>query len=224
MLSEIRMLSLPLPFRMGLVNCYLISTTTGYILIDTGSSNARKALMEQLNNYGCDKNNLNLVILTHGDFDHTGNAAYLRSTLDSKLAMHQLDSGMVERGDMFENRKQSNFLIKSLIPLFTGFGRSERFSPDILLDDGFDLASYGLDATILSLPGHSAGSIGVFIRDGELFCGDLFENVKEPGLNSIMDDLKTAVISMARLDKLNIRQVFPGHGQPFNWDDIKKNV
>jgi glyoxylase-like metal-dependent hydrolase (beta-lactamase superfamily II) len=209
---------------MGLVNYYLIPTTTGCVLIDTGSSTARKALLEQLKNNGCDKDNLNLVILTHGDFDHTGNAAYLRSIFSSKLAMHQLDSGMVEYGDMFVNRKQPNFLVKSLIPLFTGFGRSERFIPDIFLDDGFDLAPYGLDARVLSLPGHSAGSIGILTKEGELLCGDLFENVKGPGLNSIMDDPKTAAISMARLEKLNIRQVFPGHGQPFNWDSIKKNV
>jgi hydroxyacylglutathione hydrolase len=222
--SGIRILSLPLPFRMGSVNCYLIPTTTGCVLIDTGSSTARKVLLEQLKNNGCDKNNLNLVILTHGDFDHTGNAAYLRSELDSKLAMHQLDSGMVERGDMFVNRKQPNFLVKSLIPLFTGFGRSERFIPEIFLDDGFDLTPYGLDARVLSLPGHSAGSIGVLTKEGELFCGDLFENVKEPGLNSIMDDPKTAAISMARLEKLNIQQVYPGHGQPFRWDGIKKKM
>ncbi|MEN6434678.1 MAG: MBL fold metallo-hydrolase [Anaerolineaceae bacterium] len=222
--SGIRILSLPLPFRMGLVNCYLIPAATGYVLIDTGSSTARKELLEQLHKNGCDKDNVNLVILTHGDFDHTGNATYLRSAFGSKLAMHQLDSGMVERGDMFVNRKQPNFLIKSLIPFFTGFGKAERFSPDIFLNDGFDLAPYGLDARILSLPGHSAGSIGILSKEGELFCGDLFENVKEPGLNSIMDDPKTAAISMARLEKLNIRQVFPGHGQPFSWDSIKKNV
>lgn len=222
--SEIRILSLPLPFRMGLVNCYLISAATGYVMIDTGSSTARNIMLEQLKNNGCDKDHLTLVILTHGDFDHTGNAAYLRSIYGSKLAMHQLDSGMVERGDMFVNRKQPNFLVKSLIPLFTGFGKAEHFSPDIFLDDGFDLAPYGLDARVLSLPGHSAGSIGVLTKEGELFCGDLFENMKEPRLSSIMDDPGAAVISMARLEKLNIQQVFPGHGQPFDWDSFKKNV
>jgi glyoxylase-like metal-dependent hydrolase (beta-lactamase superfamily II) len=164
------------------------------------------------------------VILTHGDFDHTGNAAYLRSTFGAKLAMHQQDAGMVEHGDMFVNRKQPNFIVKSLIPLFTGFGRSEQFSADIFLDDGSDLTPYGLDAKVLSLPGHSAGSIGVLTSEGALFCGDLFENVKEPGLNSIMDDPKTAAASMARLEEMNIQQVYPGHGQPFYWHSIKKKV
>ncbi len=41
-------LSLPLPLRMGKVNCYLIRPPKGYVLIDTGGSNARKELRRQL--------------------------------------------------------------------------------------------------------------------------------------------------------------------------------
>ena len=47
--QDISALSLPLPFRMGRVNCYLIPTAAGYVLIDTGGSNARKELHGQLN-------------------------------------------------------------------------------------------------------------------------------------------------------------------------------
>ena len=75
--------------------------------------------------------------------------------------MHRDDAGMAERGDMFVNRKRPNLLVRSLIPLFTGFGAAERFTPDLHLADGDDLAQYGLEAAILSLPGHSRGSVGV---------------------------------------------------------------
>ena len=87
--------------------------------------------------------------------------------------MHRDDAGMAERGDMFVNRKRPNLLVRSLVPLFTGFGAAERFTPDLSLADGDDLAQYGLGATILSLPGHSRGSVGVLTAAGELFCGDL---------------------------------------------------
>jgi glyoxylase-like metal-dependent hydrolase (beta-lactamase superfamily II) len=200
---------------MGRVNCYLIQTAAGHVLIDTGGSNARKELHRELESAGCMPSSVRLVLLTHGDFDHIGNAAYLRSAFGARLAMHRDDSGMAERGDMFVNRKKPNILIGALVPTFTGFGKSERFTPDVLLDDGYNLSQHGLDAKVIYLPGHSKGSIGVLTVSGELFCGDLFENTKGPTLNSLIDDSTAANASVANLEGLEIRTVYPGHGQPF---------
>jgi hydroxyacylglutathione hydrolase len=205
------------------VNCYLLHTDAGFFLIDTGSSSARKQLLKELANAGCIPGSLRLVLLTHGDFDHTGNAAFLRSSFGVKLAMHRADSGMGESGDMFENRKKPNVLIRSLIPLFTGFGRDEQFSPDLLLDDGYDLSPLGLDARVLSLPGHSKGSIGVLTAEGDLFCGDLFENTKGPALNSLMDDPDAAKVSLAVVQTYKIRFIYPGHGEPFALELLEKS-
>jgi len=221
---DISILTLPLPLRMGRVNCYLIRTAAGHLLIDTGGSNARKALRGGLERAGCMPGSLKLVLLTHGDFDHIGNAAYLRAAFGARIAMHRDDSGMAERGDMFVNRKKPNVLIGALIPFFTGFGASERFTPDILLDDGYDLSQHGLEAKVISVPGHSRGSIGVLTADGELFCGDLFENTKGPALNSIMDDPAAAAASIARLETLKIGTVYPGHGQPFGMEMLTKST
>ena len=137
--------------------------------------------------------------------------------------MHRDDAGMAESGDMFVNRKRPNLLVRSLMPLFTGFGAAERFTPDLYLADGEDLAWYGLEATILSLPGHSRGSVGVLTADGELFCGDLFENTKGPALNLLMDD-PAAAATIARLEKLKIETVYPGHGTPFAMELLKKST
>jgi glyoxylase-like metal-dependent hydrolase (beta-lactamase superfamily II) len=131
--------------------------------------------------------------------------------------MHAADAGMGETGDMFLGRKRPNILVRSLVPLFTGFGKLERFSPDILLEDGFDLSPFGLNARVLSLPGHSRGSIGIMTNTGEFFCGDLFENVKGPMLNSLMDAPQVTRGSLERLRGLQITTVYPGHGAPFDW-------
>mgnify|MGYP001264975597 FL=1 len=218
MTYEITPIKLALPMRMGNVNCYLIKTANGFILIDSGASNMRGVLDEKLAAAGCAAGTLRLIIFTHGDFDHTGNAAHLRKAYGTQLAMHRLDAGMGEHGDMFENRQAPNFLIRRMVPLFTGFGRAEHFSPDILLEEGQDLSRFGLDARVLSIPGHSAGSIGVLTAEGDLFCGDLFENNGKPVLNSIMDDLPSAEASMARLNTMGIHTVYPGHGDPFAYN------
>ena len=110
----IRTIGLPLPYKLGTVNCYLIETGTGYVLIDTGGSNKRAELEKELESAGCKPGNLALIVLTHGDFDHTGNAAYLRNEFGTTVAMHADDSGMVERGDMFWNRTKGNPLLRMM--------------------------------------------------------------------------------------------------------------
>jgi glyoxylase-like metal-dependent hydrolase (beta-lactamase superfamily II) len=205
---------------MGRVNCYLIQTSAGYVLIDTGGSNNRQELVKELESAGCKPGMLKLIVLTHGDFDHTGNAAYLRQAFGGKIAMQSDDMGMVEHADMFVNRKKPNLLIRMLLPLFSRFGRAERFTPDVLLEDGEDLSEYDLDARVISIPGHSKGSIAILTASGELFCGDLLENTAKPAPGSLMDDAAAAQTSLQKLGSLRIGTVYPGHGKPFPMTEL----
>jgi glyoxylase-like metal-dependent hydrolase (beta-lactamase superfamily II) len=197
------------------VNCYLVKTGDSYILIDTGFSTERTDFEKELESAGVRPGNLKLIVLTHGDFDHTGNAAYLRKKFGTEIAMHDGDSGMVERGDMFWNRKKSNILLGMMVPILFGFGKSERFKPDLYIEDGYNLSKYGFDAKVLHIPGHSKGSIGILTAGGDLFCGDLLMNEDKPGLNSNMDDSMAANASIEKLKTSKINTVYPGHGKPF---------
>ncbi len=212
MRQEIRIISLFLLFRLGRVNCYLVKEENGCILIDTGCSNRRTYLRKELESSDCRSGQLKIIVLTHGDFDHSGNAAYLRREFNTIIAMHQDDLGMVEFGNMSWNREKSNILVKILAPIVSGFGKSERLKPDIYIDDGDDLSQYGFDARVLHLPGHSNGSIGILTARGDLFCGDLLENTDKPGLNSVLDAPEIAKASLEKLNSLGIRTVYPGHG------------
>jgi hydroxyacylglutathione hydrolase len=216
--DPIRTISLSLPYRMGRVNCYLLETPSGFILIDTGSSKGRGALLRKLQDAGCNPGHLDLIVLTHGDFDHSGNAAFLREQFGARIAMHQHDAGMVERGDMFFNRESGNALLRRIIPTVFRFAKSDRFKPDLYLDEGDELSEYGLDARVIRLLGHSGGSIGILTADGDLFCGDLLDNTKAPTLNSIMDDWSAGKTSVEKLKSLEIHTVYPGHGRPFAWE------
>ena len=223
MLRKITIITLSLPCKLGSVNCYLIETEAGYVLIDTGCSSRRANLERELESAGCRPGSLKLVVLTHGDFDHTGNAAYLRKEYGAKTAMHYDDAGMVERGNMFWNRKKSNVLFRMITPVLFGFGKSERFKPDLCIGDGDDLSEYGLDARVVHIPGHSKGSIGVVTASADLFCGDLLIDGDKPALNSIIDDLAAATASTERLKGLGIETVYPGHGKPFPMAQLARN-
>ena len=223
MSTEIKIISLLLPYKLGHVNCYLIETDIGYILIDTGCSNRRTNLEKELESAGSKPGNLKLIVLTHGDFDHTGNAAYLREKYGTKIAMHYDDSGMVEHGDMFWNRKKPNILIRMMTPILFRFGKSKRFKPDLFVGDGYNLSEYGLDARVLHIPGHSKGSIGILTAGGDLFCGDLLANIDKPDLWSIIDDSTVANASVEKLKRLEVETVYPGHGKPFPMELFIKN-
>jgi glyoxylase-like metal-dependent hydrolase (beta-lactamase superfamily II) len=223
-MPEIEAITLPLPYRMGSVNCYLVRTSGGFVLIDTGAGSARGQLEERLAEAGCGPGTLNLIVLTHGDFDHTGNAAYLRGTSGARIAMHCDDAGMAERGDMFWNRSSGNAILRWLAPVVFRFAKSNRFVPDVHLDDGDSLSTHGFDARIVSIPGHSRGSIGILTNAGDLFCGDLLENLREPARNSIMDDLAACDASIDKLAGMGIGMVYPGHGEPFAMDRLLRAV
>jgi hydroxyacylglutathione hydrolase len=97
-----------------------------------------------------------LIVLTHGDYDHAGNAAYLRGRYGTKIAMHRDDSGRVERGDWNWNLKPKpdKFgLLFRMMALFIRPGAFDVFTPDLYVEDGQNLADFGLDATGSIPPG-----------------------------------------------------------------------
>jgi glyoxylase-like metal-dependent hydrolase (beta-lactamase superfamily II) len=214
MVSDIEVITTPLFLNVS-INCYLVNTDGGFVLIDTGRTGQRRVIEQALENAGCQPGNLKLIILTHGDFDHCGNAAYLRKKFAAKIAMHYADLGMVERGDMLWNRNRPNPLVSALIRLLVRLNVSDRFTPDLYLKEGDDLSVYGFDARVVALPGHSKGSIGLLTTSGDLFCGDLLANTDRPALWTIIDDAAAAKASVEKLERLSITMVYPGHGEPF---------
>jgi len=217
--QEIRTITL------GGVNCYLVKTDTGYILIDTGWSFKRTALEKELVSAGCMPGNLKLIILTHGDIDHTGNCTYLREKYATVIAMHRSEAGVVESGDMILSRKNRRIITRIVFKIVKLYGRLSkfgRFKPDLYIEDGYEFSGYGFDARVLLIPGHSNGSIGILTTDGDLFCGDLLTNKDKP-VPFIIDDSADFNTSVEKLKSLEISTVYPGHGKPFPMDLFIKN-
>lgn len=212
--ETVETLELNLPLNMGSVNCYLIHTGSGFLLIDSGFGTQRKELFRRLEASGCAPGKLALILITHGDFDHTGNAAAVRERFGGRIAMHPGDRGMAEQADMFYGRKSGNALMRWLSPRLLGFRPADRFTADVLAAEGMDLGAYGWQARVVELPGHSNGSIGVLSAAGDLFCGDLLMN--EGGkVHPGMGDPADFADSIAKAKGLNARRIYPGHGPAF---------
>lgn len=206
------------------VNSYLLRARAGFVLVDTCKPEKREELEARLRDAGCAPGDLRLIVLTHGDYDHAGNAAYLRRVFGVPVAMHAADAPRVEAGDwsLGMKPKPDKFpLLFRAMSLFVRPGAFETFTPDVLLEDEQSLAETGLDAQVLHLPGHTPGSIGVLTGDGDLFCGDLMDSMLGgPSLEFFIDDMTAARASLARLRELRVGIVYPGHGKPFRLRDV----
>jgi len=209
-----------LTFRVS--NAYLVETDDGFVLIDTGFRFDRRRLDRALSDVSCRPGDLKLIVITHGDPDHSANATHLRERYGAKIAIHKAESAAVEQGNMFLSRGQaavSRRLLKPLMALFR-LRKRERFAPDLYLEGGDRLDEYGLAATILHVPGHSTGSIAVLTDDGSFFSGDFLENRTRPSIATFVDDADALRAGFERVKGLNIQIVYPGHGKPFALDEI----
>ena len=219
-MNELNSQYTPIIITLKEVNCYLIKIENGYVLIDTSFTSQREALESRLDELELKTGDLNLIILTHGDFDHVGNAAFLRTKYNSKIAMHAGDLGMVEHGDLFASRTSRGVIIRGLAKIIMfitrmGLKKKDHFKPDIILEEGDQLLEFEFKGKVVHLPGHSKGSIGILTPDNDLFCGDVFMNQSEPTTTSLIDDQDEFEETLEKIKNLNPRMIYPGHGKPF---------
>ena len=205
---------------LGFVNVFLVKTSDGYILIDTGVAQQWARLESELLQVGCLPANLKLVIITHGDFDHTGNCAELQRKYGAKIAMHTGDVAMVKTG--VPVKRQAKSVLGKLF-LWLGErmgGRFNCFQPDLVLEDGQRLADYGFAAKVLYTPGHTKGSIAILTDDGQLFAGDTLSNQTKPASAPFIENEQDLQSSLAILKQTTARVVYPGHGKPFSFEAL----
>lgn len=207
------------------VNSYLLAAESGFVLIDTGRPERRGELNARLDAAGCRPADLKLILITHGDYDHAGNAAFLRERHGATIAMHRADAARVEQGDWTLGMKPNPDKFPLFLRIASRFirpGPFDTFVPDVYLADGQTLQNFGLDAAVLHLPGHTRGSVGVLTTNGDLFCGDLMDSmIGKPSLEFFIDDMPAAQASLARLRQLDVGVVYPGHGKPFRLAEVR---
>ena len=82
------------------------------------------------------------------------------------------------------------------------------------LHDG-DLVDFGGGAEILAIPGHTEGSIAVYLpHHCVLFTGDTIANVGTVMLGTFNQNRAQTVASFQRLAGLDVETACFGHGQP----------
>jgi glyoxylase-like metal-dependent hydrolase (beta-lactamase superfamily II) len=112
-------------------------------------------------------------------------------------------------------------VVRLILSLFK-FSPVDRFTPDLLIDEGYDLSSHGFDFRVLHIPGHSNGSLGILTPSGDLLCGDLLTHFRQPAPGMGLFDRAEFEATLEKLKQLTITTVYPGHGKPFAWEQFAK--
>ena len=190
-------------------NCFLLSGDGGSILIDSGNVGNGNSLYERLKD-----ENVRLIILTHGHFDHVGSAKFLSKCLGAPIAMSEADVRLIGRGELSVLRGHT--VPGRVISLFSkDVLRRMRYSvfmPDVLLTDDQDLSEFGVAARVVALPGHTKGSLGVLTDSGEMVVGDAMAHL---GMEvPIYEDRSEMEESAAKIRRSGARIVYFSHGLP----------
>lgn len=186
-------------------NCYLVKTSNGYILIITGERSTHRNLNEELTQLGINSDNLNLIIFTHCNLSVCNKYAGLKEKYHVKTAIH-----VISKSVNLDNKTWFQEKIESLIKKVFHLTGTKLFSPDIIIDEGFNLSEYGLNARVIYMPGFSESSIGILTENGELFCDDIFVHQ----IPQVTDEKKNLRI-VKNLKNLFVDIIYPGYGEPF---------
>lgn len=177
--------------------------------------------MKNLRDFGVVNGNLALILLTHADFDHSGNAAFLKKQFGCKIAVHPLEMIRIAGRDMTLDRKGIPAPAKPFLPLIFRFNKEDQFLPDIQLLEDVDLNAFGFPGCVVEIPGHTSGSIGILTDDGNFFCGDLLVNRRKVALNRLADNPEAMRQSVKKVSELPCDRIYPGHGEPFKKTDLQ---
>ncbi|WP_234783580.1 MBL fold metallo-hydrolase [Mycolicibacterium celeriflavum] len=154
-------------------------------------------------------------MLTHGHVDHTGSAAELRESTGATVMAGAGDAAAIRAGAAVAPPVFEEWEVPIHERVAAGLPAAADPVPvDRELHDG-DVLDFGGGAEILSVPGHTEGSIAIHLpRHGVLLTGDTIANVGTVMLGTFNQDRARTVASFRRLAALDVDTACFGHGEP----------
>lgn len=178
----------------------------------------RKPLKKWLDNF-----NIKLVILTHAHVDYVWNANYIKELYNCKIAIGKMDIDNLDntRINSKPSKEKKGYVLWTKL---MNWGMN-KFIPDdidvdMLLEDNQQIKKYGLELKIISLAGHTTGSIGILYKD-YLFAGDsLVNRKKHPEIAYQNQDNDETIKSYEKILEISPEIIFVGHDREIVQDKL----
>jgi hydroxyacylglutathione hydrolase len=181
------------------------------IVVDTGSGMYSDATLEMISGI-VPLRKVDRIVLTHCHYDHLGGAAAFQKATGGRVYLHEAEAVPIMSGDM-------SLAISDM------FGEKPGRMDFELLRTGQKLKCGSTELEVLHTPGHSPGSIvlhdqknGSAAVGDTVFCDGGVGRWDLPG-----GDLGQLISSIKRLEKLGLRNMYPGHG-PYAEGDAPQHL
>lgn len=214
------------------VNCYVVETGDGPVLIDAGLPRSWPLLRQALQSLGLTPDDLASVYLTHGHFDHVGMCDRLLHDHHVPLHIHENDVRLARHPYRYAHERP-RFLYPvrhpgalPVLARMVGAGalgvHGVDAHGDVLPGEG---ASTPGGLVPVWSPGHTYGHCAFFLPDrGILFSGDALvtydpytgETGPRVVARAATADGASALAALRALGATDARLVLPGHGDPFD--------
>jgi glyoxylase-like metal-dependent hydrolase (beta-lactamase superfamily II) len=228
-------ISVPTPFYVGPVNCYLIAEDP-LTLIDTGpkTKEAFEALREGLRGARVHVRDIRRIVLTHAHEDHYGLAKQLRDEAkDAEVLVHGWETG--HRAGRLHYDEHRALLVRAGVPddevnqmrrMYEGVRQyadalEDHEHRELIDDEEIEFATGSL--RVVHTPGHTPGSCS-FLREADrtVFAGDCV--LKRITPNPILSpdpvdpakrfpSLAEYLVSLARVRSFSPTLIYGGHGE-----------
>jgi metallo-beta-lactamase class B len=126
---------------------YLITTSAGNILINTGVNDSVAPIRANIEKLGFKFADIKLLLATHGHWDHVAGMAEIKRLTGARMLMHEEDAPLVESGGSMDYRFPN--------------GRGPVYEPlkvDQRIKEGDKIKLGDVELTAIHHPGHTKGS------------------------------------------------------------------
>lgn len=187
---------------------HFVSRSSNPILIDTGYSGGWLETRQSIEALGVNLSDISLIINTHSHCDHVGGNKTIQSLSGCGIALHCIGRHFIEtRNDWATWWRYFD-------------QEADFFDCTQSLEDGEEIDVGNHVFRIIYTPGHASDGIVLYHKKEKLLISSdtLWEN--DLAVMTLRVEGSTAVFrmleSLERIASLDVRQVYPGHGAPFN--------
>lgn len=195
-------------------NVFLLVDNT-LTLVDTGFKGQSAHILKEVERLGYSPADIARIVITHYHADHTGSLAPMKEITQAKVVAHPADAPYIDGRLPQPGPARPEWLGDALAPL-RGLWTTIPVAVDVMVSDGDELPILG-GIKILHTPGHTPGSISLFLEKERLvIIGDVLSNTAGLSLPSkaFTINLAQEINSIKRVASLDFDLICFGHGLP----------